>query len=426
GGKAELKGGHSFERLCPPAVYFDEHPEYYSLYEGRRIPGSNAQNATVGQLCLTNPDVLEIVTDNIMKSLRENPQTRIVDVSQNDNARYCQCEKCAASDKAEGGPTGTLIRFVNAVAEKVEKEFPNVLVQTFAYQYTREAPKVTRARHNVLIRYCTIEACFRHSIDDPNCKLNSGVFHQELLDWQKMADNLYIYDYTVNYRCYVAPFPNLISLWKNASFYADCNAKYIYESDTASGRSGACSDLRGYLTGKLLWDPYMSRETYEGHIVGFLKAYYGPGWRYVGEYLKLEHDTTEDYDMTCFECADIANAFDAPFPNIGEYMAGEYLPKAYQAHHPKTYLNGFTERIGEALELWDKAYALAETDEQRERITLGKMAAEYIDLFNTPHDKKTMTDEEKAAYEARVETYLANKEKFALKYNLWTARYNKR
>ena len=130
--------------------------------------------------------------------------------------------------------------------------------------------------------------------------------------------------------------------------------------------------------------------------------------------------------MTCFECADIANAFDAPFPNIGEYMAGEYLPKAYQAHHPKTYLNGFTERIGEALALWDKAYALAENDVQRERITLGKMAAEYIDLFNTPHDKKTMSDEEKAAYEARVETYLANKEKYGLRYNIWTSRYNKR
>ena len=170
----------------------------------------------------------------------------------------------------------------------------------------------------------------------------------------------------------------------------------------------------------------MSEEEYEGHIVEFLKAYYGPGWKAVGEYIKLEHETTADFDMNCFEWADIANAFEAPFGTIGEYIAGEYLPKAYQAHHPKTYLNGFIERIDEALALWDKAYALAETDEQRERITLGKMAAEYIDLFNTPHDKKTMTDEEKAAYEARVETYLANKEKFKLRYNIWTARYNAR
>ena len=426
GGSAPGAGCHTFAGLCPSAVYFDEHPEYFSLFEGKRIPGGNEQGPVVGQLCLTNPDVLKIVTNNVLERLRANPKTKIIDVSQNDNGRYCQCENCARIDAEEESQAGTMIRFVNAVAEEVEKEFPDVLVQTFAYQYTRKPPKFTKARHNVLVRYCTIEACFRHALNDPNCAKNAGVFYDELMGWQDKATYLNIWDYICNYRCYVAPFPNLISLKENAKFFADCHAIHLFEEDSPGGHCSAYGDLRGYLVGKLMWNPYMSEEEYEGHIVEFLKAYYGPGWKAVGEYIKLEHDTTADFDMNCFEWADIANAFEAPFGTIGEYMAGEYLPKAYQAHHPKTYLNGFIERIGEALALWDKAYALAETDEQRERITLGKMAAEYIDLFNTPHDKKTMTDEEKAAYEARVETYLANKEKFKLRYNIWTARYNNR
>ena len=427
GGKAVLGGGcHTFAGLCPSAVYFDEHPEYFSLFEGKRIPGGNDQGPVVGQLCLTNPDVVKIVTNNVLEKLRKNPNVRIVDVSQNDNARYCQCENCARIDAEEESQAGTMIRFVNAVAEEVEKEFPNVLVQTFAYQYTRKPPKYTKARHNVLVRYCTIEACFRHAINDPSCKKNAGVFYDELIGWQDKASYLNVWDYICNYRCYVAPFPNLISLKENAKFFADCHAIHLFEEDTTGTHCSAYGDLRAYVTGKLMWDPYMSDEEYANHIVEFLKAYYGAGWKAVADYIKLEHDTTADFDMNCFEWADIANAFEAPFGTIGEYMAGEYLPKAYQAHHPKTYLNGFIERIDEALALWDKAYEMAETDEQKEHVALGKLAVEYIDLFNTPHNKKTMSDEEKAAYEARVEAYLAAKEKFKLHYNIWTARYNNR
>ena len=44
---------HSFDELVPPAKYFKEHPEYFSLIDGRR-------RGERGQLCLTNPDVLGI------------------------------------------------------------------------------------------------------------------------------------------------------------------------------------------------------------------------------------------------------------------------------------------------------------------------------------------------------------------------------
>ena len=427
GGKAGTSEEcHTFAALCPPAIYFDEHPEYYSLFEGKRIPSGNDPTVIEGQLCLTNPDVLKIVTNNVLEKLRKEPNRRIVDVSQNDNARYCQCENCARVDAEEGSQAGTMIRFANAVAESVEKEFPNVLIQTFAYQYSRKAPKITKARHNVLVRYCTIEACFRHALNDPNCKVNSGVFYSELTEWQKMADKLSIWDYICNYRCFVAPFPNLISLKENARFFADCHAFHLFEEDLQSTHSSAYGDLRAYLVGKLMWNPYMSDEEYATHIVEFLKAYYGDGWKAVAEYIRLEHDTTQDFDMNCFECADIGSCFYTPYPNVWEYMIGEYLPKAYQAHHPETYLKGFIEHISKALALWDDAFELAQTPEQKSRAALGKLSVEYIDLFNTPHDKKTMTDEEKTAYEARVEAFFAAKEKYDLRYSIWTDRYNAR
>jgi len=66
---------------------------------------------------------------------------RNISVSQNDNSAYCHCEACEAVNTREGTPMGSHLALVNAVAEQVEKAFPNVKVGTLAYWYTRKAPK---------------------------------------------------------------------------------------------------------------------------------------------------------------------------------------------------------------------------------------------------------------------------------------------
>ena len=69
---------------------------------------------------------------------------------------------------------------------------------------------------------------------------------------------------------------------------------------------------------------------------------------------------------------------------------------------------------------------MAETDLQRMHIERSRLALTYLELFCAPHDAKTMTEEEKASYEAAVERYYAEKEKYGFHYNIWTARYNNR
>ena len=56
--------GHSFNKLLPPSVYFDEHPEYYSYYQGRRQPN---------QLCLSNEEVFEHVVNRFAELMHANP-----------------------------------------------------------------------------------------------------------------------------------------------------------------------------------------------------------------------------------------------------------------------------------------------------------------------------------------------------------------
>ncbi|HKI90081.1 MAG TPA: DUF4838 domain-containing protein, partial [Draconibacterium sp.] len=109
GGTENYWSVHTFYRFMPPEEFYKDHPEYYSLIDGKRVYDH-------AQLCLTNPDVLKIVTEKLKKTMRENPDYLIYSVSQNDWRNPCQCEKCQAIAQKEGSESGPMIWFVNQVA----------------------------------------------------------------------------------------------------------------------------------------------------------------------------------------------------------------------------------------------------------------------------------------------------------------------
>ncbi|MBE6598582.1 MAG: DUF4838 domain-containing protein [Ruminococcaceae bacterium] len=431
GGVEPVNGAcHTFDSLCPSGIYFDEHPEYFSYVidedtgEGRRIRCSNDTNEG-GQLCLSHPDVIRIVTENVLKQLRENPDIKIAEVSQCDNTNYCQCERCAAIDEEEGSQAGTMIRFVNAVAEAVEKEFPDVLVRTFAYTYSRKPPKITKARHNVIVRYCTIEACSRHALNDPNCPTNADVYGKEMAEWGKMAHQISVWNYITNWCSFNAPFPILTSLRDNARFFADCGTIHFFaECNPSDNAGGVYPQLKAYLIGRLLWDPYMSEEEYERHICEFLRAYYGKGWEEIRRYIELEHKVTADREMKCFERADIGAAFfstDVVFiPGLRDFLRIQYVPTAYQPAYPGNYLTGLCGHIDEALAMFERAYALAETDEERFHIRRSRASLDYTDLFVKSRIKGNLTAEEQKEYEARVAQFHEDIKTYNFRLNVWT------
>ena len=179
---------HTFNTLLPPEKYFDAHPEYFSLVKGRRLKERT-------QLCLTNPDVLRIVTSNVLERIRKDPDAKFYGVSQNDWYNFCTCTNCAAVDAEEGSHAGTMIRFVNAIAEAVEREFPGKCIETLAYQYTRKPPKKTKLRHNVIPCLCSIECDFSRPLDKSPYMQNVS-FVKDLEGWNKLTDWLYVWDYT--------------------------------------------------------------------------------------------------------------------------------------------------------------------------------------------------------------------------------------
>ncbi|MEA4831437.1 MAG: DUF4838 domain-containing protein [Oscillospiraceae bacterium] len=286
---------HTFNHLVDPDIYFESHPEYYGLTEsGERKPY---------QLCLSNHKVFDTALESVKKLLRENPGARIISVSQNDGGNPCVCPACSAFDRDHGGtPSASIINFANMIAEAIENEFPDVLVDTLAYQYSRSAPEGIVPRENVIVRLCSIECCFSHPIDD--CRRTARVawdsavskksFPEDLNEWGLICKHIHIWDYTTDYSHYLSVFPNFNVLRQNVGFFADNSAVGIFEQGNYSSISGEFGELKAYLLSRLLWNPYMTEGEYSGYIDTFCNAYYGAGGKYIREYIDFCHSRARD------------------------------------------------------------------------------------------------------------------------------------
>ena len=268
--------GHTFHHYVSPEKYFDEHPEYFSEVDGVRVRDS--------QLCLTNPDVLAITVENALASLRQAPPNeRIISLSQMDRGLWCTCANCHAIDKAEGSHAGTIIHFVNRVAEAIEGEFPEAFVDTFAYVYSRKPPRRIKPRDNVIVRLCAIEADYSTPLSDASSVRNSN-FAKDLRGWGKITKNLYVWDYTLNWYSHLGPHPNLPVLQPNAKFYADAGVVGVYEQASPVSPHTDFEHLKAYILARSLWNPTVDWRKLRDE---FLPSYYGPTAPFIREYLEL-------------------------------------------------------------------------------------------------------------------------------------------
>ncbi|MHC4889579.1 MAG: DUF4838 domain-containing protein [Planctomycetota bacterium] len=280
GGKHTYQGFvHTFFPLIRPTTYFKDHPEWFSEINGKR-------KYERAQLCLANAEMRKELVKNLKARLRSNPAATIASVSQNDWHGYCQCSKCAAVDKEEGSPAGSLLRFINAVAADIEGEFPNVAISTLAYQYTRKPPKLVKPRHNVIVRLCSIECSFSKPLADERNKK----FRDDIVVWSKVCNRLYIWDYTTDFRHYVMPHPNLRVLGPNVKFFVDNNVKGIFEQGAYQSYGSEMAELRAWVLAKLLWDPTRDGQELIGE---FIDGYYGAAGPHIKAYLKVTHDAVE-------------------------------------------------------------------------------------------------------------------------------------
>jgi hypothetical protein len=299
GGCIRYKGFcHTFYPLVPPEKYFADHPEWYSMIKGKRTHDR-------AQLCLTNPQLRDFVVQRSKEWLRECPECEIISITQNDWFGACECPDCKALDDAEGSHSGTMLAFANYIADKIEPEFPNVAVDTFAYQYTRKPPKTLRARPNVIVRLCSIECNFREPLDHPS----NAAFAEDIVKWSGICPRLYIWDYVTDFKNYILPHPNWFTLGPNLRFFAAHKVRGVFEEGAYGGYGSEMGELRAWVLTQLLWNPHQDDRKL---IADFLQGYYGKdAAKPISQYLDLLYAASKDFYLACFLRKDPPSYLDA-------------------------------------------------------------------------------------------------------------------
>lgn len=262
---------HTFDRILPSDRYGASHPEYYSFINGERRPGK------ASQWCLTNPEVFELAAQQIDSIFKANPGMKLISVSQNDgNHTNCTCPACKALDEQEGGPSGSLIHFLNKLATR----FPDKEFSTLAYLYTMHPPKTVKPLPNVNIMLCDIDCDREVPLTD---NASGRDFMKAMEGWSAISQNIFVWDYGINFDNFVSPFPNFPILQKNIQLFKEHNAT-MHFSQIGGSKGGDFPEMRAYMVSKLMWNPYLNADSL---MRSFMDGYYGAAAPYLYQYEKL-------------------------------------------------------------------------------------------------------------------------------------------
>lgn len=269
------------EFLLKPFV--ESNPEFFALKDGKRRTDAH------GQVCMTNRDAIQKVTEEVKKLLAKNPDKNIVSVSSGDNDNFCECEKCKQSIH-KIGLTNTYFNFVNAVARNIKKEYPKVLIHTFAYEMLDDFKDGFEFEDNIMVQFCLARNCKLHSLTDESCGLNVFALNN-LKKCTSICKNIFIWEYINCFKYQLFPFPHITHYREDIQAFRDLKVKGLFyegaHRDWENVSFAGIRELKCYILSKLMWKPDMSKEEYEEHIREFCQAFYGEGYEYVMEYLGL-------------------------------------------------------------------------------------------------------------------------------------------
>ena len=152
------KGGfwhHTMGFLLPADPLAQTHPDYLALIGDKRRVTERA----VQQYCLSNPELLALMTDKVLEWIASDPDKDYYPVHYGDVVSFCECDNCKAMYAEKGSITDAVIWFDNQIAKAVAVKYPGKFVTILAYHSTRTPPKKVKPEPNLLIVYCAIVEC---------------------------------------------------------------------------------------------------------------------------------------------------------------------------------------------------------------------------------------------------------------------------
>ena len=259
----------------------------------------------IGQLgpnfCLSNPECAERMTaqlkDFIAQDRRDakaygTPAPFIYNLSQNDaDSYFCHCEECdAVVEKL--GHSGLLIQFINKIARGIADDYPDVMIQTDAYAFSRTPPKEpVQVEPNVNVELA-------HTVGNYYATLETDPANVECIkSWASMSKNMSAWDYWIFYwDKYPAPYHNVHQIAKDIRFYYNNGFKFLRIESEDPAFANFFS-LKLYLGYKMLYDVNSDENAI---IDDFLKGYYGPAAAEIREFMDYVAERQKGQNVCVF------------------------------------------------------------------------------------------------------------------------------
>lgn len=282
GGMPTPSGIHSLPAMIPPEKYFEEHPEYFSMINGKRNPV---------QICPSNPDVRRMLTqqarnmtfhgdDERCEIHKGNNVQNNVAITPRDGPEYCRCSECQTLIDKEGTPAAPLLNMINQVAAEVAKTHPEKRIWFLAYQTTAKPPKTLRPRDNVIIWLCADS----HGFGPATLYLTETPrFVPHLKGWDALGAKIVIWEYVTNFGTgmHLSPLPNMQVVGRDLEYLAGYKSVAGILLQGCLWNRGDRGRQRAWVWAKQSWDP--SRDTQE-LIADFNHGYYGKAGEPVQRY----------------------------------------------------------------------------------------------------------------------------------------------
>ena len=266
---------HNWNQVLPFAKFGKDHPEWYSLRNGKRVGG-----AYEGQLCTTCPTLPAAFAAEVEKHLADGaaaaaksglPPPKYFDISMNDNRLFCTCPACAAETE-RCGHSGRQLRFENQVATLVGAKHPDVKFTVFSYYHSEPAPlDETCAADNVIVRVCDTRGNLAAPVSDPT----NGFMRKQIRDWARHAKELFVWDYMITFfrpETFDFPLPSELHYGEKFRFYAENSVRGLFleqeRPDTADLHA-----VKYWMEAKLMENPYLDADRLFREA---MHGYYGP------------------------------------------------------------------------------------------------------------------------------------------------------
>ena len=274
GAKQRLTAQHYWLYAIPPAKYFKDHPEYFALIGGKRMPS---------QLCTSNSAVRKLMVQKALEYFKMFPSNASFPMDPADGFDHCQCKNCTALDepgvKNEGYPcvSNRVTAFANFVAEQISDKYPDKKIGFYAYANKKTPPSI-KMHPALFVPYTRDSSSLLHLMPDP--AVPSSLEYWELLaKWQKFCPNMYAYEYdpiswTASLLC-----PIYLERARALQKQHRMGIKGVI-TDLGS-RSDATLFINRYLEARFKADPNLDPAK---ELVAMCKAFFGPAGDFMAKY----------------------------------------------------------------------------------------------------------------------------------------------